>query len=174
MKKLMILAIAVLFMIPAWANAGMGLGLKGGVASSSDFDDNLTHVGADFRFGLVMVELIISGEYSWKKYDLGGYELTAHQIAGTGSLVYPIKLPVVSPYVGGGVGSHTFIFSYGESAGTEDLTETKFGYHFIGGVKLGAPTMPIKLYAEYRHYWVPFEGETAKYYTLTAGIILGM
>ncbi len=176
MKKFMFLGLAALLLVPSFANAGMGLGLKGGVASSSDIDENLTHVGVDLRFGMVMVDFIVSGEYSWKKASgtdfLGNpIEAKVSMISGTGSAVIPFKLPVITPYAGGGVGSHTMIF---EATGFDKVTETKMGYHFIGGVKLGAPTMPIKLFAEYRHYWVPYEGETAKFYTLSAGIILGM
>lgn len=174
MKK-MLLPIMVLFLlVPAVSQAGGGLGIRGGIESVNDLNDNLTHVGVDFRFGVTMVELIISGEYSFKKYDAFGGELTLHHFAGSGSLVYPFKLPVITPYVGGGVGSHTFLWKYNEAASIDDITDTKIGYHFIAGIRLGAPTMPIKLYGEYRHYWIKFEDETLKTYTLSGGILFGI
>ncbi len=174
MKKLLLFAMIAMLLAPSFAYAGFGLGLKGGLASTNDIDDNLTHVGADLRFGMVMVDFIISAEYSWKSYqvDILGtpFDYKFHSLAGTGSLVIPIKLGIATPYAGGGAGSHTMIFDYAD----ESNTETKFGYHFIGGIKIGAPAMPIKLYGEYRHYWVKFDEETMKYYTLAAGVIFGI
>lgn len=176
MKKLLLVALAAMFLMPSFASAGIGLGVKGGIASSSDIDENMTHIGADLRFGLPMIEVIVSGEYSWKNTEMTlglGTDVEAKNsmISGTASAVYSFALPVITPYAGGGVGSHTMIY---DVTGLDKVTETKMGYHFLGGVKFGAPTLPVKLYAEYRHYWVPYDEGTAKYYTLAAGIIIGM
>jgi len=89
-----------------------------------------------------------------------------------GSIVKPFDISLLKPYAGFGYGFHAF-------GGTtiEDLTNggamTGTGFHFIGGVRVAPPASPISVYGEYRHYWTNFDSGDGRYFTLSAGAMLG-
>jgi opacity protein-like surface antigen len=177
MRKALFLLLLVFCLIPMVSQAGGGLGLKGGFLDGDEMEDKINMLGADIRIGMIpLLELILSGEYAWDSQEFESEEYKLHNIAATGSLVVPVKLSFITPYAGGGAGAHMYI----QTGGDETETDTKFGYHFVGGVILGVPSLPLKLFGEYRHYWVKMgeeanfsEEETIKYHTLAGGLILG-
>jgi len=52
-------------------------------------------------------------------------------------------------------------------------TKNGTGFHFIGGLKVAPPAAPIAVYGEYRHYWTNFEDGNGRYFTFSAGVMLG-
>lgn len=174
MKKSFLMLCCIVLVIPSLTMGGVGLGIRGGLTKDSGADvnnDNMTLFGADLRItGLPMIEGVVSGEYSWKKYTFDGQpDMTLSLLSITGTAIYPIKLPTVTPYAGVGFGTH----SIGIKVGDDSDSESKFGYHILAGARLGVPGSPLNFYAEYRHYWIDLGEVTGKYYTLSGGILFG-
>jgi hypothetical protein len=176
MKKLTLLMAFAILMAPSFAFGAFSAGVKGGLMNyaGSSLDDDMILLGADFRIdALPMVNVIVSAEYAWKKYDAGvlllAPEVKYHNLAFTGSAVYPIKLQFAAPYAGVGLGTHSFTVNWGGSK----ATTTKLGYHILGGATFGSPGMPFKFFGEFRHYWVKFDTDTAKFYTISGGVLFG-
>jgi len=171
MRKVLLTTICLCLLASVQAGAGVNLGLRGGILTGDDFeaDDNLTLVGAECRITTIpFIHLIATGEYAWKKYDVLTSEVTFSDMFFTGSAVVPLTMPVITPYAGGGVGSHTFKLKNDDD---DSSSETKMGYHIIGGVILGMPTSPLSLAAEYRHFWVDYEDDTMKFNTITGSLL---
>jgi len=176
MKKLLLFLLCAAFLAPSLAYGGVGLGLKGGIQKDTESDENsesMTMVGADLRItGFQMVEFIVGGDYSWKKYsfEAPAEDMKYSILAITGSAVVPLKMPVITPYAGGGYGSYNIKVEQGDNSDSV----TKTGFHIVGGVRVGTPGSPFKLFGEYRHHWVNLgDDATGKYYTITGGIIFG-
>jgi hypothetical protein len=171
----LLLLACVAFLIPSLAYGGVGFGLKGGIqkaTASDDNSENMTLFGADVRLtSLPMVEVIVAGDYSWKKYSGDGFvpDMKFSIFSVTGSAVMPFKTPMVTPYAGGGLGYYNIKSEIGDLSGTDNKT----GFHIVAGFRAGTPAMPFKLFAEYRHHWVSLDGGTGKYYTLAGGVIFG-
>ena len=178
MKKFSLIIVAILFLTPAFANAIIGLGVKGGLSkdiNGGSYDQGMTDLGLDVRTSVLpKIDLIGSVEYSWKKYKVSNeipIEGTVHFLSITGSAVFPLKMPVVSPYAGLGYGYHVIGGSVDAFSAGGTMNGT--GLHFLAGVKFGPPASPLSIYGEYRHYWTNFDSGNRRYYTLTAGIMFG-
>ncbi|SYZ72418.1 conserved exported hypothetical protein [Candidatus Zixiibacteriota bacterium] len=192
MKKTAILLLCFLVSAPAFAITGLSFGVRGGMVSNYEqagltvgsFDtDKMNLIGAQLRIAtLPTVNLIISGDYAWKnkQYDFGGqsFELKMHDITYAASLVYPFKFPVVSPYLGGGIGNHHLSFDYirplslslSDNGITVPGSVSRLGYHLMGGVNISLPAFPFEISAEYRMNWINTPGEVTKYNSVTAGL----
>ncbi len=196
MKRIMIILLAVLVAVPAFGFSGISLGVKGGVVRNyeqagltvGDFNANKMNLaGAQVRITTIpMIDLILSGDYAWKKnsYSFAGqnFDLKMRDMSFNATLVHAFKIPIISPYVGAGIGSHHLSFDYinpydlslSGNGITVPGTETRTGYHLVGGVTLGIPAYPIGFGIEYRLNWIDTPGEMTKYHSLTFGINLNL
>jgi hypothetical protein len=177
---------------PVFAISGISVGVKGGIVhnydqaglSVGDFDvEKMNLLGAQIKIGKIpFVDLILSGDYAWKndKYDFAGqnFELKMHDLSFNATIVHPFKLPVISPYVGGGIGSHHLSFDYfkplslslSDNGITIPGAETRIGYHLVVGANIGIPAVPFGIGTEYRLNWIDTPGEVTKYNSFTLGI----
>ena len=192
MRKLLILLAVTLMASPAFAISGLSIGVRGGWVNNyeqaglslGDYKaDQMNLFGAQVRFAsLPMVNLIVFGDYAWKNkdYDFAGqnFQLKMHDLSFGASLVYPLKLKVVSPFVGGGVSSHNLSFDYVKplalSLDDEGISVpesmTRLGYHLVGGVNINLPAFPIGFSAEYRWNWIDTPGEVTDFTSLVLGL----
>lgn len=192
MKRMLIISFLLLLTAPVHAVSGISFGVKGGMAlnydqaglSIGDFSaKKMNLAGAQVRITTIpMIDLILSGDYAWKNnsYNFAGqnFDLKMHDLSFNATLVHPFKFPAVSPYVGGGIGSHHLSFDYvsplsmslSENGITIPGTETRTGYHLVGGVNIGIPAFPLGFGVEYRLNWIDTPGSVTKYNSLTFGI----
>lgn len=171
------LLFVILFVLPTIASAGFGARFGFSKDAQSDtYDKGMTMIGADFRFSAFpIVDVIGTIEYSWKKYKISNLiqvEGSRHFLTINASIVKSFDKSLVKPYAGFGYGFHAM-------GGTtqEDIlkggTRNGTGFHVIGGVKVAPPAAPISVYGEYRHYWTNFSGDKKRYFSLSAGVMLG-
>jgi opacity protein-like surface antigen len=192
MKRVFLLFVCLLFAVPSFAITGISLGVKGGMVSNyeqsglsvGNFEtDKMNLVGAQIRISTFPVlDLILSGDYAWKnkEYDFSGqsFELKMHDLSFNASLVYPIKFKVVSPYLGGGLGTHHLSFDYlkplslslAESDITVPASENRMGYHLVGGLNIGLPAFPFGINGEFRMNWIDTPGQVTKYNSISVGL----
>nr|MBN2276868.1 outer membrane beta-barrel protein [candidate division Zixibacteria bacterium] len=192
MKRLILTLIILALAAPGYALTGISIGVKGGMVSNyeqpgfavpGEDTDAMNLAGLQLKFTkLPMIDLIVSGEYAWKKETYSGFgqsfELTRSDLQFSASAIYPFSLPVVTPYLGAGVATHSLGYDYVEPVGwaldTYDIevpgNETRMGYHLMGGFDVGLPAFPLTLNAEYRLNWVSTPDEVTKYNSITAGL----
>jgi len=192
MKKLFLTLFLVLFAIPAFALTGISFGIRGGLVTNYDqpgltipgYDnDQMTLGGLHVRIStLPMFDLIVTGEYAWKKETYTGFsqnlELTRRDLLISASVVYPIKMNIVSPYAGAGMASHSLGYDYiapvSWSLSTYGVeipgNTTKLGYHLIGGFDLKLPAFPLSFGAEFRMNWIDTPDKMTKYNSFIAGL----
>ncbi|MCX6829504.1 MAG: outer membrane beta-barrel protein [candidate division Zixibacteria bacterium] len=192
MKRVILAFLCLMFAAPTFALTGLSFGVKGGFVSNyeqpglavGDFSaEKMNLAGAQVKIStLPIINFIVSGNYAWKnnKYDFGGqtFELQMHDLYFDASAVYPIKFQFVSPYFGGGVGSHNLSFDYVKplslSLADNDITVpgsvSRLGYHLVGGINIGLPAFPFGISAEYRMNWIDTPGSVTKYNSFTFGL----
>jgi opacity protein-like surface antigen len=192
MKTILATVLCLLLAAPAFALTGISFGVRGGVVNNyeqaglnlGDFDLNeMNLAGAQVKLSsLPMFNLVLWGDYAWKSktYDFYGqsFEMKVHDLAFGASLVYPIKISYISPYLGGGIGSHHFSFDYikslalslDENGITVPESVNRLGYHLVGGISFDPPALPFGISAEYRMNWIDTPGEVTKYNSITAGL----
>lgn len=196
MKSILVILLVVLLTAPAFALSGISVGVKGGIVrnyeqtglSLGGFSANKMNLaGGQVRIKTFpMIDVILSGDYAWKtnNYDFYGqnFGLKTKDLSFNATLVHSFSLPLVSPYLGAGIGSHHLSFeaiypsslSLSENGITVPGSETRTGYHLVGGVSVGIPTYPISLSAEYRLNWIDTPGEMTKFNSLTFGVNLSL
>ena len=196
MKKLFIVMLCLAFAAPSFALTGVSFGIKGGLLTDydqpsltapSEDNNNMALGGLTVKFNsLPMVNVIVSGEYAWKTYSYtaidGNFDLKARDLLFSASAVYPFELPFATPYVGGGLATHSLGYDVSIpdswTLSEEDLgvpgTETRMGYHLMAGFDVGLPTIPLKLNAEYRLNWVDMPAETAKVNSFSIGLLFSL
>jgi hypothetical protein len=173
----------VLLCSPVYALTGISLGVKGGLVSGVDLGsaeyvadiDKMTLVGGQFKITTIpYVDFIGTVEYSWGDAELfGGVgKLKFHDLSLNGSVVYPVKLKIINPYVGLGIGTHANAYSLESAVGTVGIPDDKsyFGYHFLSGFDLSLPALPISFTGELRYNWIKSEPEKSRNLQLTAGV----
>jgi len=190
MKKLLFTLILLALAVPSFALSGISIGVRGGLASYSDDvftapeyeDSDMKLIGGNIKItSLPIVNLLVSGEYMWKSDDIGfgteAFELDQHDFALSATALYPIKMKVISPFVGAGVSNHNIGFDYTapQSLSLEEngilipASENRLGYHMIGGVDIDLPAFPVSFTAEYRQNWIDTDFDTVKYYSISLG-----
>jgi len=197
MKK--ILSILVCLFIAsgsAGAISGIEIGLKTGIIdnySQSQLSlggndiNRLNMVGGQISFSrLPMIDVIVAGDYSWsnQNYNIAGYDLDfkLRDFAVTASAVYPVNLPVVSPYIGGGIGTHSLSYEYirplslslADNGVEIPETSTYFGYHGLLGAKVNIPAFPLGLFMEARFNRVNSPGDDISFSSYSGGIFLAL
>jgi opacity protein-like surface antigen len=192
MKRIVATLLCLFLAAPAFALTGISFGVKGGVVSNyeqaglalGDFDlDQMNLGGVQLKISsLPVFNLVLWGDYAWKNknYDFYGqdFQMKIHDLSFGASLVYPVKFQMVTPYLGGGVGSHHFSFDYikplalslDENGITVPESVNRIGYHLVAGISIDPPAFPFGISAEYRMNWIDTPGEVTTYNSITAGL----
>ncbi len=192
MKKLLLALLLLSMALPAQALTGLSVGVRGGLVTSYDQPglaipgnetDQMTLGGLNLKFSrLPMVDIIVTGEYAWKTDSYSGFgqniELTQRDLLFSASVVYPLKLQLVSPYAGAGLATHSLGYEYVEPVSWTLSTygieipgnATKLGYHLVGGFDLKFPAFPLTFNAEFRMNWINTDNENTTYNSFVAGL----
>jgi len=195
--KKTILSAAVIVLIAAsnsFALTGLGFGVRAGYVTGLDtgpiedwarglnadasVDDKMTMVGAHLNIGtLPMIDFDVAIEYAWKNFTLyQDFDLKISDLSINATGYYKIlPTPLVTPYVGAGLGTHTLTYSL-DYTGTATLImpadpekATKLGYHGLAGVKLHPPMFPLEFFAQYRYTYINTDESATKYRTILIG-----
>ncbi|MBD3170726.1 MAG: outer membrane beta-barrel protein [candidate division Zixibacteria bacterium] len=178
--------------VNSFAITGLGIGVRGGYITGLDMggiedgvklldpnaevDDQMTMVGAHLRVGtLPIIDFDIAAEYAWKNMELyDDYKLDFKILAVTATGFYKIlPTPMITPYVGLGVGSYTLTYDIKTPAGSTPVFDpdktTKFGYHGVIGAKIKPPMFPLGFFARYRYTYISTEDDATKFSTILVG-----
>ena len=131
MRKILFLFplfIFLLFCSPTWGITGLGVGIKGGMiqnykndnlnsilSQDQDWLKEMPVVGVHLKIGtLRIIHLEASVEYAWKEKeivlgDLPRVNFSIHDLSLNGTAKYMFSIPVLKPYLGGGVGIHRLV-----------------------------------------------------------------
>jgi len=197
MKKAVCLLVFLLIAAgSANALSGLEIGIKGGIVDNyrqsgltvGNYDINrLSLIGGEVYFSkLPMIDIILSGEYSWRNetYSFAGqdFEFKMRDFAVTASIVYPLKIAFATPYLGGGIGTHSLSYEYikplslslADNGVAIPETSTFFGYHGIVGAKINFPAFPLGFFVEGRFNRINAPGEDISFNSYTGGIFLAL
>jgi opacity protein-like surface antigen len=194
-KNLIILGVLAVLLTASnsYAITGLGFGIRAGYVMGMDLgpvdeflgaalptattDDKMPMIGAHFKVGtLPIIDFDIALEYAWKDMDLGndyGLKISDLSISATG--IYKVMAaPMITPYVGLGVGSHKLSYTFEQPAGgiitiPDPDDETKLGYHGMVGAKIHPPMFPLEFFARYRYTYISTSEKSTKYSTILAG-----
>ena len=142
MKKLIaMVAIVGVVALAGTAHAGgVGLravGIDAGYVSPDNIDGTWT-AGFNMDFGVPMANVYFQPFVNYWKFTETVLSIDASlaDIAYGASVKYiiPTAAPTVQPFVGAGAAAHRLTAAID---GFGDVTDTKFGYHFGGGVQVG-------------------------------------
>jgi opacity protein-like surface antigen len=203
-KVLLFLVLLFLFVPSSYALVGLGLGVRAGVVSNYDnpslnalFDapfvlkgkkiENMNMLGIHFKIGaLPVIDLEVSGEYSWKTEEFsfefrdymdmadtasGEFKIEDYSLNATAKYVF--STPIVKPYVGAGGGLHIIRYS-NPGPGPFFDTQTKPSYHACGGVLLDVPALPLDVFAEGRYTSIQTERKATGFFTWMLGVTLNL
>jgi opacity protein-like surface antigen len=182
--------------VSAGAVTGLEIGIRTGIIenyhqpnlSIATYDlDRLNQIGGQLWFSkLPIVNLVVGADYSWRKrtYTIANqaFEFQLRDLSVTASVVYPVKLPVVTPYVGAGVGTHSLSYEYlraislslADNGVSIPETSTYFGYHGLIGVKADIPVFPVGVFGEARVTRVNAPQDDISFTTWAGGIYLAL
>lgn len=189
MKRLLMLLVLLCFAAPSFALTGISLGIRGGMVTNYDQEalalpgadlEEMNLVGGQLKIStLPLFDVLLAGEYAWKNQSqvYGGdvFELKRHDWVFSATALYPIKLQVISPFLGGGLSSHSLGYDYTRplSLSLEDNNisvpeaDNRLGYHLVGGAEIAPPAFPLTFTAEYRLNWIDTPVEVTKYNSIT-------
>lgn len=193
---LWITAMLLVVVVHAAAASGIAIGVKSGIVDNYDQPDlrmagynidQLTMIGGQIHYcGLPVIDLIVSGDYLWRQrtYTIAGqdFEFKIRDFAVTASVVYPVSLPMVTPYIGGGIGSHSLSYEYirpislalADNGVVIPETSAYFGYHGMVGAKIEIPAFPVGFFMEGRVYRIDAPGEDIRFNTWAGGVYLSL
>ena len=184
MKKLFILTVIGLFLIPMVSNsfAGIRLGPRLGYYKSQDADEGNYLVGAGARLRFMSLGAEASIDYKGEKYQDG--TLTVRSWPVMASLLY-YPLPVLDVYGIAGFGWYNTTLDYDQDKfpgmKIEDETTQKVGWHFGVGLELPLGTS-TKLAADVRYVFLDYDfaempgakDQKANFYAITLGLFFGL
>lgn len=197
MKRLLCTLVWLLVSVgSAGAVTGIEIGIRTGIINNynqpnlslATYDmDRLNMLGGQIYFSqLPVIDLILTGEYSWRTrtYEIAGesMEFKLRDFAVTASVVYPFKVPLITPYIGAGIGTYSLSYEYlvPVSLSLDDNgvfipeTSTYFGYHGLVGAKLNLPAFPIGVFLEGRLSRVNAPSDDISFNTWAGGIFLAL
>jgi hypothetical protein len=165
MKKLMVVSLLCILTVPALGMGPMNLispYVKGGVEIHSNDDTStwpvIGGVGAELNFPMVPMTPFLEGAYTW--HSENGVDMK--NIPVTAGLKYKlIPLPMITPYLAGGVSMNFMSYEVGEFS----YSETKFGMSLRGGVTVSKFIVEIA-------YNKIFQEGSGNHFYLGAGIKL--
>jgi len=200
MTRLTILATLCLVLFvstQSFGLTGLGLGVRAGVVANydnpelsfeeaSNMDINqLSMIGGHMRIAsLPIFTYEVIAEYSWHNEDykvLGVNVSTKVRDFLLGANVkYVFRIPVVKPYVGGGIATHQMTYEFDPPLGSildgpgVVIPEggPKFGVHGLAGVTLGIPTSPLEFFVEGRIGRISGDDESTRYSAVYGGVTL--
>ncbi len=176
---------------PVYALTGFGFGAKIGQVTEYDnpeikvanltFDD-FVFFGVFAKFGHEFVDLEVGIERfdDTREIELFGepVEAETRDWITHATVKFVFAFPVLRPFVGAGVASHSVSYEYSGPLGQfNDLTisipadKTHFGYHLAAGVKLDTRFIPVDLFVEGKFQKIQSNPDT-DFTTLSAGIAL--
>jgi len=167
MKTKLTLALLVIFVmgiaLPVLAQMDIGpkaIGLKGGYVDAEGPENSTFGVGAIVDLGTFMPQLGWEAEATYwsKSYAEMGASAKLRDIAilTSGKYFFPVPQSQFSPFIGAGVGVHLLKAEvdlpsyYGYGGGTASTSDSKFGFHFLGGSEMEF-TPQISGFAEFRY-----------------------
>ena len=201
MRKILFLFplfIFLLFCSPTWGITGLGVGIKGGMiqnykndnlnsilSQDQDWLKEMPVVGVHLKIGtLRIIHLEASVEYAWKEKeivlgDLPRVSFSIHDLSLNGTAKYMFSIPVLKPYLGGGVGIHRLVYRISYEDHSIPLPvmpndKSRMGFHGVGGFLLSFPAFPMELLAEVRYTSIQTENEPTRYTTFLAGLTFNL
>jgi opacity protein-like surface antigen len=198
LRKSLTLIAALLLSANADASiTGLGFGIHGGAVSGYNnlsleesigradstlrnfsLSKNMTNLGVHLNIGtLRIVQLDANIDYAWKKQKIyQDVNLTYSELSVIGTVRKSVKLAILSPYVGVGLGLYRSAYSISSGSITVVLpsNETKLGYHVKGGLELNIPLFPLSPYAEFRYHIIQTSKHSTKFYAMVAGLTLNL
>lgn len=171
------------------------IGVRGGVVADYDnpeFNlpdkldiDQLTMVGGHVqfaRFPIFTLEFAVESRTRSEEMTVLGSKISAEvrDLMIAANLKYKFKVPVVTPYIGGGIASHSLDYEYraaiawtnpGNVISVPD-NGSRFGVHGIAGVGLGFTSSPIEFFVEGRIGRIEGDDESSKYKAVYGGVTL--
>jgi opacity protein-like surface antigen len=182
MKKLFIIAVVGLFLIPMVTEsyAGIRVGPRLGFYKAQDADEGKMAIGLGARMRFASLGAEASIDYHAEKYMNGLLTVRKWPVMAS-LLIYP--LPVVYGIAGFGWYNTTADFDQSKAvaAKLKDETKQEVGWHFGAGLEL--PLGPSsKLAADVRYVFlnydfaeVPGQGDQkANFYAITVGLFFGL
>jgi hypothetical protein len=193
-KIAFLLALALVFLAAdAHALTGIGVGVRAGVIADYDnpelaFEnaksiriDDLSMFGGHIRFSRFPIfTLEIAAERSWRDEDfhVKGLKLNTEveDFMIAANLKYIFKIPVLKPYLGGGIGWHQIVYKFGPAGVLDDVTIVipedglRIGVHGLAGVAFSLPASPLEIFVEGRIGTISGENETTKYSAIYGGV----
>jgi opacity protein-like surface antigen len=172
-------AAIALWSLPAFAEAGIGLGPQAGYYRAKDADEGAFMYGIALR-ARILPALGVEGavHYREEEYSNDAVTVSSWPVTLTG-LIYPV------PAVYGALGAGWYNVSYDYSSdmnslGFDDDTQQEFGWHFGGGLELPL-TSGTRLAADIRYVFIDYDFEQlpgfgqqdSDFYTVTVGLLFG-
>lgn len=163
MKRIVCLSVVALFAFAATASAGLNFthgGIRAGYVAPEDPLESTFGLGAEVGFSVPVPHLsfAVEGNYWSKSYNdpiFTTWELSFTDISVGVSGKYNIMVgpSTFYPYVGAGLGAHFLSSSVDVGFGSVSVSDTKFGVHTFGGVRV--PVAPVvDFFVEARYTWV--------------------
>ncbi len=196
-KSCFILCIFLFFCLgpKAWGITGLGFGIRGGMIQNykndnlnviptqdQDWLKEMPMLGAHLKIGtLRIIHLEASVEYAWKKKEivlegLTKTEFSVNDLSLNATAKYLFAVPVIKPYLGGGVGIHRLVYGISNDAYSVYVPEdqSKMGIHAVGGILLSPPASPLEFFAEARYTSIQTDNESTRYTTILAGLTFNL
>lgn len=163
MKRIACLSIVAVCVLAVTASAGFNFthgALRGGYVAPEDPLDNTYGFGAEVGLGVPIpnVNFAVEANYWNKSYNdpvFTTWELnfTDINVGVSGKYDFTVAPNSFYPYLGAGIGVHFLSSSVDIGFGSVSASDTKFGAHTFGGVRV--PVAPVvDLFVEARYTWV--------------------
>ena len=150
-RTVFVLMIGAIFACTSLA-LGADIGFKGahlraGYVMPEDPIESTIGFGGGVDLGTITdnIGLEVQVFYWSKSYDVGTAEWTYSDLAIKLHGKYMFPMETFTPYIGGGLGFHMYSFEWEQpsysvggytfAGGTYDDSETKIGFHFLGGLQ---------------------------------------
>lgn len=189
MRKIILLSLITVALAAGnvLAVKGIGMGIRAGYVTGYDNPDvpgsiksldKLPMLGAHLDIGIIpVIDVVASAEYAWEtvKGFMPGVDLTYGDFSLNGTAIYKFSVPVVSPYLGAGLGLHRLVYSWDGDSGPVILPDdqTKMSWHGLGGVSLNFPALPFTVFVEGRYTSLQTEPDNTDFTSILGGVTFG-
>ncbi len=195
----LILALCLVVSLPAQSLGltGLGIGARAGAVANYDNPDlsfdqatnidvnRLTMVGGHARISsLPVFTYEVIAEYNWHNEDfpVAGIDVSVkvRDFVLGANLKYEFRIPVLTPYIGGGIANHQMTYELDPPLGSVlDGVDViipddgpRFGVHGLAGVKLGLPASPLEFFIEGRIGRIAGDDESTSYSSIYGGVTM--
>lgn len=179
----------------ALCQSRIAIGVRGGIVTDYDnpelvlphkFDlKQLTMVGGHIQLGVfpvVTLELAVESNRRSDELTAFGEKVSAEirDLTIAANIKYKFRVPVITPYIGGGVASHRLDYQFNSHLDYDALHELveipksggRFGMHGLAGIAAGFATSPVELFVEGRIGRIEGDDDSAHYTAVYGGITL--